>query len=298
MRHKFLMFAVLATALVGCSSDRDSIPVVQGSNGAASISGDAVVGGTLSASVTDPDGVQSGSESYQWYSNGELIAGATAASYTLTSDEGAESVTVVVRYTDAAGLRETVQSAGTDIQAAFALGALYIHGLVDGATCDIAAIDSMGVVGASLGTGTSSSGSLSFGELVPVDGPALISCTGGTYVDEATGGTLDAPDTRAVVNVDGDTVFSVSPLTEIAAQLAELAGDLTLALTTYNEAVGINFAVAGDITRTVPTNLATTPANNDDAGRYATALALISQLDASDAGAAAADIITNVECRS
>ena len=45
-------------------------------------------------------------------------------------------------------------------------------------------------------------------DLVPVDGPALISCTGGTYVDEATGGTLDAPDTRAVVNVDGDTVFT------------------------------------------------------------------------------------------
>ena len=129
MSHRLFLCTVVFAALVGCSSDRDSIPLVQGSNGVASISGVAVVGDTLSASVSDPDGVQPGTESYQWYSNGEQISGATSSSYTLTSNEGGEAVTVVVRYTDSAGLRETIESAPVDIQAAFALGALYFHGL-------------------------------------------------------------------------------------------------------------------------------------------------------------------------
>ena len=75
MNIKVLLFAVLFTTLVGCGSDRDSVPLVQGSNGVASLSGEAVVGETLSASISDPDGVQSGSESYQWFSNGDQISG-------------------------------------------------------------------------------------------------------------------------------------------------------------------------------------------------------------------------------
>ena len=226
MNHKVFLIAALFTTLVGCGSSRDDIPLIQASNGVASISGEAVVGETLSASVSDSDGVQAGSESYQWYSDGDPISGATSASYTLTQGEGSESVTVVVRYTDGSGLRETVESAPVDIQAAFALGALYVHGLVDGAVCAISAVDSSGVAASTpLASGTTSNGLVSFGDLIPVDGTALISCTGGTYVDETTGAVLDAPPTRAVVNVDSDTVFTVSPLTEIAVQLAEAAGD-------------------------------------------------------------------------
>ena len=295
MNHKIFLIAVLFTTLVGCGSDRDGIPLVQGSNGVASLSGEAVVGETLSASISDPEDVQSGSESYQWFSDGDLIAGATAASYTLSRDEGGESVTVVIRYTDASGLRETVESAPVDIQAAFTLGALYVHGLVDLALCEISAVDSSGVAASTaLASGTTSSGLASFGALVPIDGTALISCSGGTYVDEASGLELDAPATRAVVFVDGDAVFTVSPLTEIATQLAEAAGDLNAAISTYNAAVAINFGVFGDITVIAPTDLATTVASNDEAGRYATALALISQVDATDAGASSADIINNI----
>ena len=295
MNHKVLLIAVLSATLVGCGSSRDDIPMVQGSNGVASISGDAVVGGTLSASVSDNDGVQSGSESYQWMSDGSQIPGATSSSYTLTRDEGNEAVSVVARYTDDSGFRETVESAPVDIQAAYTLGARYVHGLVDGALCDISAVDSSGAVaGAPLASSATSSGLASFGDLVPVDGTALISCSGGTYVDEATALTLDAPDTRAVVNVAGDAVFTVSPLTEIATQLAEAAGDLNTAVSTHNNAISINFGVFGDITVVAPTDLATTAASNDVAGRYATALALISQVDASDAGASAADVVNGI----
>lgn len=299
MNHKVFIFAVLFSTLVGCGTDRDGTPLVQGSNGAASISGDAVVGGTLSATISDSDGVQSGSESFQWLSDGDEISGATASSYTLTRNEGSEAVSVVARYTDNAGLRETVVSAPVDIQAAFTLGARYVHGLVDGALCDISAVDASGVAASTpLASSATSSGLASFGDLVPVDGTALISCTGGTYVDEATALVLDAPDTRAVVNVTGDATFTVSPLTEIATQIAEAAGDLNTAVSTYNLAIGINFGVSdgvsGDITNIAPTDLATTAASNDDAGRYATALALISQVDATDTGASAAEIINNL----
>ncbi len=294
MSFKVFLSAVVLATLVGCGSDRDSIPLAPGSNGAATISGTAIVGETLTASVSDADGVQAGSESYQWYSDGDAIAGATSATYTLTQAEGGESVTVVVRYTDNSGLRETVESGGVTIQAAFALGALYVHGLVDGADCDIADVDAAGVVGTVFGSGTTSGGTVSFGDLVPIDGTALISCTGGTYTDEATGLTLNAPDSRAVVDVQADTVFTVSPLTEIATQLALAAGDLNTAISTYNAAVSVNFGVFGDITLVVPTDLATTAAGNDEAGRYATALALISQLDATDTGASAGEVITSL----
>ncbi|MEM7283367.1 MAG: VCBS domain-containing protein, partial [Pseudomonadota bacterium] len=290
-----LFYGLLLTTLAACGSSRDDTALVQASNGVASLSGVAVVGSTLSASVSDPDGVEAGSDSYQWVSNGELIAGATSSTYTLGPDEGGESVTVIVRYTDSTGLRETVESSPLDVQAAFSLGALFIHGLVDGALCDIFAVDATGVAsGTSLGSGTTSNGLASFGDLVPVDGTALISCSGGTYVDEATGLVLDAPTTRAVVDVNGDTTFTVSPLTELATQLAETAGDLGLAVSGFNSSVAANFAIAGNITEIEPTNLATTVAGNDDAGRYATALALISQVDANDAGATAADIVNNL----
>ncbi len=292
---KALFHVVFLTALLGCESSRDGVPLVNDSNGVVSLSGDAVVGGTLSVSITDSDGVQPGTESYQWRSDGDEIAGATGSSYTLTSAEGGAAVTAIARYTDSGGLRETVESSPLDIQSAFNLGARYVHGLVDGALCEIAAVDAAGVAASTpLASATTAAGVANFGDLVPVDGTALISCSGGTYVDEASGLTLDAPATRAVVNVAADTVFTVSPLTEIATALALAAGDLNTAISTYNETVSVNFGVFGDITEVAPTDLATAAATNDEAGRYATALALVSQLDATDTGATAGEIIANL----
>jgi hypothetical protein len=135
MSRKVFLVTLLSTVIVGCSSDRGSLDPVASSNGSVTISGEAVVGQALSASAQDPDGVESGTESYQWYSDGAAISGASSMTYTLTSAEGGEMVTVVVRYTDAAGLRETVESSEVSIQAAFSLGATYVHARVDGAAC-------------------------------------------------------------------------------------------------------------------------------------------------------------------
>jgi VCBS repeat-containing protein len=294
MSRKVLLISLLSAFLVGCGSDRSSIDPVAGSDGSASVSGEAVVGQTLTASVTDPDGVESGSETYQWYSDGAAISGATSVTYTLSQSEGGGMVSVVVRYTDSAGLRETVESAALSVQAAFALSATYVHALVDGASCEIAALAADGSLTDALGSGTTSNGVVSFGSLVPVDGAALITCAGGTYVDEASSIVLDAPLTRAVVDVIGDALFTVSPLTEIAAALAAQAGDLNQALTQFNESVGVNFALSESITDVTPTDIASAALANDEAGKYATALALISQLDATDTTKSAGEIIAAI----
>ena len=294
MSRKVLFITLLSAFLVGCGSDRGSIDPVASANGSASVSGDAVVGQTLTASVTDPDGVESGSETYQWYSDGAMISGATSMTYTLSQSEGGGLVSVVVRYTDSAGLRETVESAALSVQAAFALSATYVHALVDGAACDIAAVGADGMAGDTLGSGTTSNGVVSLGALVPVDGAALITCSGGTYVDEASGIVLDAPMSRAVVEVMGDALFTVSPLTEIAAALAEQAGDLNQALAQFNGSVGVNFAVSENITEVTPTDIASAALGDDEAGKYATALALISQLDATDTAKTAAEVIAAI----
>ena len=294
MSRKVLLISLLSAFLIGCGSDRSNIDPVASSNGSASVSGDAVVGQTLAASITDPDGIEAGSESYQWYSDGALISGATSASYTLSPSEGGGAVRVVVRYTDSAGLRETVESSPLSIQAAFALSATYVHALVDGAACEIAAVGVDGAAGDSLGAGTTSNGLVSLGSLVPLDGAALVSCVGGTYVDEASGIELDAPMSRAVVNVTGDAAFTVSPLTEIAVALAEQAGDLNQALVQFNASVGVNFAVSENITEVTPSDIASAALDNDEAGKYATALALISQLDATQVTQTAGEVIAAI----
>lgn len=294
MSRKVLLISVLAAFIMGCGSGRSSIEPVAGSNGTATISGEAVVGQTLSASVSDPDGVEAGTDTYQWYLNGSAIGGATSATYTLTAAEGSGLVSVVVRYTDAEGLRETVESSSVSIQAAFSLGATFVHALVDGAACEIAPVGADGLAGGPLSSGVTVAGTLSFDGLVPIDGAALLTCTGGTYVDEASGLVLAAPFTRAVVDVLGDAVFTVSPLTEIAAALAEQAGDLNLALTQFNASVGVNFGVSGNITEVTPTDVSTSPLGSDDAGIYATALALISQVDATDAAQTAAELVASI----
>ncbi|MBV1909612.1 MAG: hypothetical protein KUG78_09845 [Kangiellaceae bacterium] len=78
MNYRVFFYAALIMTLVGCGSSRDEVPLVEGSNGVVSISGEAVVGETLSATISDPDGLESGTDSYQWYSDGDIISEATS----------------------------------------------------------------------------------------------------------------------------------------------------------------------------------------------------------------------------
>ena len=85
--------------------------------GAPAITGAAQVGKTLTADtsgIADDDGLDNVSYSYQWLADDADIAGATAATYTLTdADEGA-AIKVQVSFTDDAGHEETLTSAATE----------------------------------------------------------------------------------------------------------------------------------------------------------------------------------------
>ena len=98
-----------------------------------------------------------------------------------------------------------------------------VKGLVSGANCELFEVDISGSKGASLALGTTVNGLADFGDSIEYQGTALIECTGGTYTDEATATNMIAPLLRAVVNLDGNTSTVVSPLTEIATQLAAVS---------------------------------------------------------------------------
>ena len=89
--------------------------------GNVTINGTLSQGQTLTAidTFTDADGIPvapaAGSVTYQWKADGVDIAGATAATYTLTQAEVGKAITVVASYTDILGTPETVNGsiAGT-----------------------------------------------------------------------------------------------------------------------------------------------------------------------------------------
>ena len=88
--------------------------------GLPAISGTAQVGETFTASVSgiaDEDGLTGATYAYQWITDDGTsdtdIAGATEASYTLTSAEAGKTVKVRVTFTDDGGTEETLTSAAT-----------------------------------------------------------------------------------------------------------------------------------------------------------------------------------------
>ena len=103
----------------------------------------------------------------------------------------------------------------------------------------------------------------------------LIACTGGTYVDEATGTTLTAPALRTVVQTTSDIAVTVSPLTEMAVALAADFNSVDYSV------VATAFGLGDiDLVNVVPTDLNTATAGDDAAGNYAQILALLSQYQA------------------
>ena len=89
--------------------------------GAPTITGTAQVGETLTAdtsNIADEDGLDDVSFTYQWTGDGEDIAGATGATYTLVAADKDKTVTVQVSFTDDAGNDEALTSEATDAVAA------------------------------------------------------------------------------------------------------------------------------------------------------------------------------------
>ena len=91
--------------------------------GLPSISGTAQVGQTLTANtsgITDVDGMENATFTYQWLADDTDISGATNASYTLAAEDEGKAIKVQVSFTDNADNEETLTSAATDAVAAAA----------------------------------------------------------------------------------------------------------------------------------------------------------------------------------
>ncbi len=89
--------------------------------GLPTISGTPQVEQTLTAdtsAITDEDGLDDVSYSYQWLAGGSDIDGATGSSYTLTSSEQGQTVQVKVTFTDDADNTESLTSEATEAVAA------------------------------------------------------------------------------------------------------------------------------------------------------------------------------------
>ena len=84
--------------------------------GMVSIQGVAKVGQTLSALITDVDGVPAeDAVTYQWLLDSQPIAGATAATYLIPYEAIGKVLAVRVSYTDKAGYKEAVTSVPTSL---------------------------------------------------------------------------------------------------------------------------------------------------------------------------------------
>ena len=85
--------------------------------GAPTISGTARVGETLTADISgisDADGLNNATFSYQWQADGADIAGATRSTYTLVDADEGKTISVTVSFTDDRGHEGSLSSADTD----------------------------------------------------------------------------------------------------------------------------------------------------------------------------------------
>jgi uncharacterized protein (TIGR02145 family) len=146
-----------------------------------------------------------------------------------------------------------------------------------GATCTLYNASNVAIANGSGVTGLN--GIVTLSNVVLPTGLVSSVCTGGQYTDEATGVVLNAPSIRAgtIYSGTGDETILTSPLSEIAYQLAgtNLANTITLKNAEVATAFGLNSV---DILGIIPTDINTTSAANDDAGKIATVLAAISQM--------------------
>ena len=103
-----------------CPEDLDS-PDNSPATGAATISGTAEVGETLTAdtsSIEDTDGLENVIFSYQWLAADTAIQGAMGSTYTLEEADVGKTIGVRVSFTDDEGNEETLTSTPTDAVAA------------------------------------------------------------------------------------------------------------------------------------------------------------------------------------
>ncbi len=173
---------------------------------------------------------------------------------------------------------DTTDTSDNDSPQVRAVEGVASKGIISGGWVTIYAVNEDGSLGEELGSAqTDADGHYSI-DIGDHDRPVVIEVTGGLYTDEATGVTVDNTKLRAFIPpVNGTEKAAVTPLTEIAVQLA----DETYILSRINNA---NAAVAvlmggADITDTQPPDIEGDLSNaSDEEKDYAMLLAAISQM--------------------
>ena len=79
-------------------------------DGAIAVVGVPVVGRTLTASISDGNGIENAMPSYTWFGGGVEISGATAQTYVVQPSDVGADITVAATYTDDIGFEESVMS--------------------------------------------------------------------------------------------------------------------------------------------------------------------------------------------
>lgn len=161
------------------------------------------------------------------------------------------------------------------------ISAVVSKGLINGGNVEIFELLADGSKGPLLKTATTAAdGTFSVG-VGNYTGPVLVEVRGGTYTDEATGTVVTNYLMRAAMpSVSRRVTMAVTPLTEVATILAELAGGLTVAnITTANALVSGVFNGI-DIINTQPIDVLSPPNANDTQAQidYGLMLAAVSQL--------------------
>lgn len=113
------LLGLISAALLLSACHDETLPIpdntptpLQNTAGSVTIAGNAVTGETLTADVSDFNGI-SGAITYQWAGDGANIAGATSSTYVVTTAEVGQTITVTASYTDDAGFSEALTSPPT-----------------------------------------------------------------------------------------------------------------------------------------------------------------------------------------
>ena len=127
-------------------------------------------------------------------------------------------------------------------------------GIIDGGIATAYAVNDDGTRGAELGSDQTDANGQYRIDLGNYNGPVLVEVTGGSYTDEATDSIVANIKLRAAVPaVNGNTKVAVTPLTEIAVQIAGATYNATR-INNANAAVAILIGGA-DITTTQPPDI-------------------------------------------
>jgi len=233
LMNKTIAITAIALAVTGCNSD--TLPDKTGNAfGQLALSGTAVVGETLTATVTDSNGVDDSAITYSWMAGDVSIAGATSSTLTLTNAEVGLPITVNVSYTDNDDYPEQIKSSATAIVKGVDTPAVFsglTASVVNSVTEDLTGTDDDGESMAEIQT-----------DVATTFGLFSISETGAwTYTLDTSNATVASlvgendtvMDTIAIASIDGTsaelviTITGTSNTTSVPTKVAKITDNMT-----------------------------------------------------------------------